>query len=111
MCNNPRDFLKTDMTYDMPSERCKMPLYSDLLFTEALDLIDRLITATDPDVIGQISEEVAKDKDLAHVVIALLVVKAKGADLSTKTGVELANTKPTFADLIIPPHLERFRRT
>lgn len=86
-----------------------MSIQDSLVFTEALDLVSRLVQSDDPDFMADAIEDIVRHKDLSHAVIFLLLVKAKGGDPFIKTGVELANTKPTVADLILPPHLERFR--
>lgn len=78
-----------------------MSIHDSLVFSEALDLTTKLLDSTNPDETADIIEEIVKYKDLSHAVIFLLVVKAKGGDPFIKTGVELANTRPTVNDLII----------
>lgn len=78
-----------------------MSIHDSLIFSEALDLTTKLLDSTNPDETADIIEEIVKYRDLSHAVIFLLVVKAKGGDPFIKTGVELANTRPTVNDLII----------
>jgi hypothetical protein len=80
-----------------------MGVYNDWVFTEAIDQVESLVVANNPEEIASRLEAIAGNQDLSHACLMLLVMKAKGIDTSTKTGIELANAKPGILDLILPP--------
>jgi hypothetical protein len=77
--------------------------YNDLVFTEALEQVEAIMTTQSSDEIANRLENIVSYPDLAHVCLMLLIMRAKGVDTANMNGVELANTKPTIADLILPP--------
>lgn len=86
-----------------PFERRIVGVYHDLIFTEAIEQVEALVASSNATEIGERIDKIAASSDLSQACLMLLVVKAKGIDTSGKTGVELANLKPTIAELILPP--------
>lgn len=84
-----------------------MPFYNELIFTEAIEQVEALVASENVDEIGSRIEQIAGIPDLAQSCLMLLLMKAKGVDTTTKTGVELANAQPTVMDLILPPGVRR----
>lgn len=80
-----------------------MGIYNELVFTEAVELVEKIMHSDNADEIGNLIERLSTSSDLAMASMMLFVMKAKGVDTTTKTGVELANAKPTIADLLLPP--------
>lgn len=80
-----------------------MGIYNDLIFTEALAQVDAILSTQSADEMSDRLEKIAPNQDLALAVMSLFIMKIKGADLSQMSGVELANSHPTFGDLILPP--------
>lgn len=84
-----------------------MSIYNGLIFTEAVEQVNALLTTEDTDEISDRIEEISKNRDLSIASMMLLVLKARGVDIERLNGIELANTKPTAADLILPPGTRR----
>lgn len=84
-----------------------MSLFNDLVFTEALEYVEKILGCDNPDQIADMLELIAPNKNLSLACMMLLVLKVKGTDVSKLNGVELANTRPTFANLILPPGVKR----
>lgn len=80
-----------------------MGIYNDLIFTEALEQVELILLSENTDEISDRLEKIAPHKDLAMACLMLLVIKAKGGDISGMNGVEIANLQPTIKDLILPP--------
>lgn len=80
-----------------------MSIYNSLVFSEAIDQVEAILKSQDSDDVANRLEHIANNEDLAISCLFLLVVKLKGGDISGMTGVEMANVKPTIADLILPP--------
>lgn len=78
-------------------------VYNALMFTEAIEQLNKILEITDSDEVCDRIERLAQHPDLAMPSMMLLYFKVKGIDISTMNGVELANTRPTIADLILPP--------
>lgn len=79
-----------------------MGIYKELIFTEAVDQVGALLESTNADEISTRLEQIAGNENLAMGCLLLLTLKAKGVDISEINGIQLANTQPTFADLILP---------
>lgn len=80
-----------------------MGIYNDLVFTEALEQVELILLTESTDEIADRLEYIAPRSDLAMACMMLLVIKAKGGDISGMNGVEIANLQPTIQDLILPP--------
>lgn len=80
-----------------------MSIYNSLIFTEALEQVELILLTENTDEIADRLEKIAPNPDLAMSCLMLLVIKAKGGDISGMTGVEIANLQPTVKDLILPP--------
>lgn len=80
-----------------------MGIYNDLIFTEALEQVELILLTDNTEEIATRLETIAPHEDLAMACLMLLVIKAKGGDISNMTGVEIANLQPTIKDLILPP--------
>lgn len=83
-------------------------LYGTLIFEEAIELVDRLLTEQDASLLADVMEHVVDKSDRAHAVLMLLTMRARGIDMPT-TGAAIANTTPSAADLILPPGVEVHR--
>lgn len=81
-------------------------MYNELVFTEAVEQVERILETQSSDEIADRIERICPHPDLSMAVIMLLVFKAKGVAVDA-TGIELANSRPTFADLILPPGVRR----
>jgi hypothetical protein len=79
-----------------------MTLRDEVIFTEAVEQVEAIMASESSDEIATRLEQISKIEDLALACLMLLVLKAKGHEVN-ETGVELANTQPTFHDLILPP--------
>lgn len=80
-----------------------MSFFNELIFTEALEYVDKILESKNPDHVSDMLELIAPNKNLALSCMFLFVLKIQGVDISKLNGVELANTRPTFANLILPP--------
>jgi len=70
---------------------------------DAAELVNRLLTEPDPEILADLLEHVVDQSDRAHAVLALLVLTARGAPVS-ETGVELVNQAgQVVGQLILPP--------
>lgn len=87
-----------------------MGVYNDVIFTEAVEQVEALITSNSSDEIGTRIEQIAKFEDLSMICLMLLTMKVKGVDTSTKTPLELANPVMTIHDLILPEGVKHDRR-
>lgn len=79
-----------------------MSIYNSLVFSEAIDQVQAILESQDSDDVATRLEYIANNEDLAISCLMLLVIKLKGGDISGMTGVEIANIKPTIADLVLP---------
>lgn len=80
-----------------------MPIYNDLVFTEAIEQVEALIASNNADEITDRMQQIVKSRDLALGCLMLLVLRVKGVDTSGMTGVALAATQPSIRDLVLPP--------
>jgi len=78
-----------------------MGLLNELIFTEAVEQVQAILTSQSSDEISDRLEAIVKIEDLALACLMLLAMKAKGIDISDANGIEMANAQPTIADLII----------
>lgn len=83
-----------------------MGVYNDLVFTEAVDQAQALLASENTDEISDRLEKIANGNDRSMAVMMLLLFKARGRDISDMNGIELANAKPSFADLVLPPGVQ-----
>lgn len=80
-----------------------MGVYNDVIFTDAVDHVRRLLETENTDELADIIEMVAPIPDLVMACMLLLTLKARGTDISEITGIDLSHTKPTTQDLVLPP--------
>lgn len=78
-------------------------IYNALIFSEALDLVEKIVSSHDVDEVCDRFEKIVGNQDLSLACFMLLYMKLKNVDTSQFTGVELANTPPSIRDLILPP--------
>lgn len=79
-----------------------MGLYNDVMFTEALEQVEALVSSDNANEISTRIEKIVAIPDLSMICMMILTLKARGVDTSSMTGIELANVQPSFSDLVIP---------
>lgn len=77
--------------------------YNTLIFSEAIEQVEKMVASSDVEEVCDRLEEISKNRDLALATLMLLYMKLKNVDTTQFTGAELANSQPSFQDLILPP--------
>ncbi len=78
-------------------------LYGAVMFDEAKELVAKLLTEKDGEILADILDHVVNSSDLSHAVLFLLLAHAR-ADMASAidaSALELASARPTFESLII----------
>lgn len=83
-----------------------MGVYNELVFTEAIEQVEAILASSNSDEISTRIEQLASNRDLAMSAMLIFVFKIKKVAEGV-TGVELANTRPSVHDLILPPGFKR----
>lgn len=69
---------------------------------DASEIVERLLSTTDPDLLADLMEHAVDKSDRAHAVIYLLVCRVRGWT-PAGSGVEMVAEAPHPSALILPP--------